>query len=217
MVSLAVVNAAGGAPRWIDTYKYQPSDFLISRVAWSGDGKKIVYQAQNREQTFLDLNAADPKDGKSTNLLHETSKAWVEVIGNPVWLRDGSFIWQSERDGWRHLYQYSSDGKLLRQITKGDWEVRGFDGVDEDKGFAYFSASETATFAPEPYRIKLDGSGLTRLTATEGSHRVNFSPGFDYFVDVWSDVNTPNQERLFEADGKLLRVIDENKPEALGK
>ncbi len=214
IVSLAVVSAAGGAPRWIDTYKYQP-DFLIARVAWSGDGKKIVFQAQNREQTFLDLNAADPKDGKSTTLLRETSKAWVEVIDNPVWLKDGSFIWQSEGDGWRHLYHYSSDGKLLRQITRGNWEVRGLDGVDEDKEFAYFSASEHSNIAPQPYRIKLDGSGLTRLTATEGSHRVDFNPGLTYFVDVWSDVNTPNQERLFDANGKLVRVIEENKVETL--
>jgi len=215
IVSLGVVNAAGGAPRWIDTYKYQPSDFLISRVAWSGDGKKIVYQAQNREQTFLDLNAADPKDGKSTTLIHETSKAWVEVIDNPSWLKDGSFIWQSERDGWRHLYRYSAEGKLLGRVTRGDWEVRSLAGVDEAKGLVYFTASEHSNIAPQAYRIKLDGSGLTRLTASEGSHRVEFSPDFAHFVDVWSDVNTPSQERLYDSQGKLLRAIEENKVEAL--
>jgi dipeptidyl-peptidase-4 len=215
IVTLGVVNAAGGSPRWIDTFKYQPSDFLISRVMWSGDGKKVVFQAQNREQTFLDLNSADPKDGKSTTLIHETSKAWVEVIDNPTWLKDGSFIWQSERDGWRHLYHYAADGKLVRQVTSGKWEVRAFEGVAEEKGFAYFTASEHSNIAPQAYRIKLDGSGLTRLTTTEGSHRVNFSPTFAHFIDVWSDVNTPSQERLYDSDGKLERVIEENKVDAL--
>ncbi|MCU1265222.1 MAG: Dipeptidyl aminopeptidase/acylaminoacyl-peptidase [Acidobacteria bacterium] len=215
IVSLGLVDAAGGTPRWIDTYKYQPSDFLIARVAWSGDGKKVVYQAQNREQTFLDLNAADPKDGKSTTLIHETSKAWVEVIDNPAWLKDGSFIWQSERDGWRHLYHYAADGQLLRQVTKGDWEVRSFEGVNENKGLIYFAASEHSNIGPQAYRIKLDGTGLTRLSNTEGSHRVNFSPDFAHFVDVWSDVNNPSQERLYDVDGKLVRVIDDNKAEAL--
>lgn len=215
IVTLGVVNTAGGSPRWIDTFKYQPSDFLISRVMWSGDGKKVVFQAQNREQTFLDLNSADPRDGKSTTLIHETSKAWVGVIDNPVWLKDGSFIWQSERDGWRHLYHYAADGKLVRQVTSGNWEVRAFEGVDERKVVAYFTASEHSNIAPQAYRIKLDGSGLTRLSTTEGSHRVDFSPTFAHFVDVWSDVNTPSQVRLYDADGKLVRVIEENKVDAL--
>ena len=215
IVSLGVVNAAGGPSRWIDTYKYQPMDFLISRVTWTPDGKKVVFQAQNREQTFLDLNFADPKDGKSSTVLHESSKAWVEVIDHPSWLKDGSFIWQSVRDGWRHLYHYAADGKLLGQVTSGKWEVRSFEGVDEDKGVAYFTASEHSNIAPQAYRIKLDGSGLTRLTTSEGSHRVSFSPSFSHFIDNSSDVNTPAQERLYDADGKLVRVIDENKVDAL--
>ncbi len=77
IVKLGVVSAAGGDIRWIDTFKYQPADLLISRVTWTPDGKKVVYQAQNREQTFLDVNFADARDGKSTNIFHETSKAWV--------------------------------------------------------------------------------------------------------------------------------------------
>jgi dipeptidyl-peptidase-4 len=215
IATLGVVNVVGGAPRWIDTFKYQPTDFLITRVAWSGDGKKIVFQAQNREQTFLDLNTADPKDGKSTNLIHETTRAWVGVIGNPTWLKDGSFIWQSERNGYRHLYHYGADGKLIRQITTGNWEVRTFDGVDQPNGQVYFSASEHSNIAPQVYRIKLDGAGLTQITKTEGSHRANFNSSFSHFVDVWSDVNNPGQESLYDSDGKLVRVIDENKAPAL--
>ena len=85
----------------------------------------MVYQAQNREQTFLDLNFADARDGKSTNVIHETSKAWVAVNETTrIWLKDGSFLWASERNGWEHLYHYSADGKLVRQMTDGKWEVR---------------------------------------------------------------------------------------------
>jgi dipeptidyl-peptidase 4 len=215
IASLGVISAAGGAPRWIDTFKYQPTDFLISRVAWSDDGKRLVFQAQNREQTFLDLNAANPQDAKSVTLIHETSKTWVEVNDNPGWLKDGSFIWQSDRDGYLHLYHYAADGKLIRQITSGKWEIRTFDGVDEEKGLVYFTASENSNSAPQTYRIKLDGTGLTRLTSAEGSHKATFSPRFNYFADVWSDINTPGQMRLMTADGKLVRVIDENKVDAL--
>ena len=214
-VKLGVVNAAGGDIRWIDTYKYQPADMLISRVAWTPDSKKVVYQAQNREQTFLDLNFADARDGKSTNIIHETSKAWVGINENPIWLKDGTFLWASERSGWEHLYHFSADGKLLRQVTDGKWEVRSIQGVDEQNGFIYFTATQHSHIAPNGYRIKLDGTGLQRLTTTEGSHRIDVSPAHNYFVDVWSDVNTPSQVRLFDASGKLVRVIAENKVDAL--
>jgi dipeptidyl-peptidase-4 len=215
VVQLGVVNAAGGATRWVDTYKYQPSDFLIVRVSWTPDSRKVVYQAQNREQTFLDLNFAGSDDGKSTTVLREASKAWVEVIDNPTWLKDGSFLWQSARNGWQHLYHYAQDGKLLHQVTDGKWEARSLDGVDEDKGLVYFSGTEHSHIAPNAYRVKLDGSGLTRLTTTEGSHRVILSPAANLFIDNWNDVNTPTQTRLYDADGKLVRVIAENKVDAL--
>jgi dipeptidyl-peptidase 4 len=215
IVKLGVVSAAGGEIRWVDTFKYQPSDLLISRVTWSPDSKNVVYQAQNREQTFLDVNFADARDGKSQNVIHEASKAWVAINENPIWLKDGSFIWASERSGWEHLYHYSADGKLLRQITDGNWEVRAIEGVDETNGFIYFTAMEHNPIAPHAYRIKLDGTGLTRLTMTEGTHRVDVSPAFNYFVDTWSDLNTPSQVRLYDTTGKLVRVVAENKVDAL--
>lgn len=217
VVQLGVINAAGGSTRWVDTFKYHPSDFLIVRVSWTPDGKKVVYQAQNREQTFLDLNFADPRDGKSNTVVHETSKAWVEVIDNPHWLKDGSFLWESERNGWRHLYHYGVDGKLVRQVTDGKWEVRAVDGLDEDKGLVYITTTESSHIAPQPYKVKLDGTGLTKLTTAGGAHRIALSPSHNYFIDFWSTVNTPTQTRLYDVDGKLVRVIEENKVEALNQ
>jgi dipeptidyl-peptidase-4 len=215
IVKLGVVKAAGGDIRWVDTFDYFPEDLLISRVAWTPDSKKVVYQAQNREQTFLDVNFADARDGKSKNIIHETSKAWVAINENPIWLKDGSFLWASERSGWEHIYHYSADGKLLRQVTDGKWEVRSIEGVDEENGFVYFTATERSHIAPQGYRIKLDGTGLMRLTMTEGAHRVDLSPANKYFIDVWSDLSTPSQVRLYDAAGKLVRVIAENKVDVL--
>jgi len=214
IVQLGIINAAGGATRWVDTFKYQPSDLLIVRVTWTPDGHKVVYQAQNREQTFLDVNFAGD-DGKSTTILRETSKAWVGINDNPNFLKDGSFLWQSERSGWNHFYHYSSDGKLLGQVTEGRWEVSSFEGLDEAKGLLYFTATEHSPIAPQAYRIKLDGTGLTRVTTGEGSHKVAISPDSKLFIDTWSDINTPTQTRLYDVDGKLVRVIAENKVAAL--
>ena len=215
VVQLGVVNAVGGPTRWMDTYKYQPSDFLIVRVSWTPDSQKVVYQAQNREQTFLDLNFADAKDGKSNTVVRETSKAWVEVIDNPHWLKDGTFLWESTRNGWRHLYHYRQNGTLIRQVTDGKWEVRSLEGVDEDKGQLYITATEHSHIAPQSYRLKLDGSGLTRLTKEDGSHRMLVNPNHNNFIDFWSDLNTPTQTRLYDTNGKLIRVIEENKVSVL--
>ncbi len=216
IVKLGVVNAAGGDVRWVDTYKYPAEDLLIVRVGWFPDGKKLWYQAQNREQTFLDLNSANPDDGKSANILRETTKAWVEVVDEGLrWLKDGSFLWLSDRNGWRHIYHYGADGKLIKQVTNGDWDVRSLDSIDDDKGFVYFSSSEHSFIANHEYSIKLDGSGLKRLTPAEGNHRASFNSGNSHFIDVWNDVSTPTQVRLYDSGGKFARVVDENKVDAL--
>ncbi len=215
LVKLGVVSAAGGPTRWAELSSYLPEDLLISRVAWSPDARRVLFQAQNREQTFLDLNAADAETGRTTRLFREQTRAWIEAVDNPRWLRDGSFLWRSERSGWMHLYHYAPDGKLIRQVTDGEWEVRDLYGVDEKAGFIYFAATEHSHIAEHVYRIKLDGSQMMRLTQAEGWHRAAFNPQFTRFIDYWSDVQTPTQVWLFDADGKQVRVIDENRVEAL--
>lgn len=218
LVRLGVVAAAGGDTRWVETAGYEPTDFLIVRVSWTPDSARVVYQAQNREQTYLDLNASDASTGKTARLFRDTTKAWVEPADdNPRWLKDGSFLWRSERDGWLHLYHYSADGKLLKRLTEGRWEVRFLDAVDEQAGVVYFRGTEHSHIAEQVYRVNLDGSGLKRLSQSEGTHKAFFSPNARYFVDSWSDVNTPPQVRLYNSDGTLVRAVDENKVAALGQ
>ncbi len=218
LVKLGVVDSAGGDITWVDTGRYLPEDLLIVRVGWFPNNEKVWYQAQNREQTFLDLNSADPDDGKSANLFRETSKAWVEVVDEGLrFLKDGSFLWLSSRDGWEHIYHYAADGKLIAQVTKGDWDVRSLDEVDEAKGTIYFSGMEHSPIANHEYAIKLDGSGMTRVTMSEGSHRASFNSTASNFIDSWNDVNTPTQVRLYDSTGKLVRIIDENKVDALSQ
>ncbi|HEX8457138.1 MAG TPA: S9 family peptidase [Pyrinomonadaceae bacterium] len=218
VVKLGIVNAAGGTTRWVDAGKYMPEDLLITRVGWTPDSRRVVFSAQDREQKYLDLNLANASDGKTTTLFHETTKAWVEAKdNNPRFLKDGSFLWLSERSGWQHLYHYGADGKLIRQVTDGKWEIRNVEGVDEAKGFVYFTGTEHSHIAPNLYRIKLDGTGMTRITEGEGSHRVDFNPTFTHYVHYWSDINTPQQVRLFDANGKLVRVLAENKVPVLSQ
>ena len=219
LVRLGVVGAAGGEARWVETAGYEPTDFLVVRVSWSPDSRRVVWQGQNREQTYLDLNAADPSTGKTTRLFRETTKAWVEAFDdNPRWLKDGSFIWRSERTGWSHLYGYAADGKLVRQITSGPWEVRGLDAVDEEGGWLYFHGTEHSHTAEHVYRVRLDGGGLKRLSQVEGHHSPSFNPQATLFIDKRSDLDTPTQVRLHSAaDGAQVRVIEENRVAALSE
>jgi dipeptidyl-peptidase-4 len=150
-------------------------------------------------------------------VLRETTPAWVNVNGSATWLKDGSFVWLSERSGFKHLYRYRRDGSLVGRVTDGRWEVRTFYGVDEERGVAYFDAGARRHIDNDIYRISLDGQGLTRLSRTDGTHRAIFNPSFTRYVGVWSDAATPAQVRLHSADGAAIRVIDANAVPALAQ
>jgi len=217
LVKLAVSRVAGGDPSWVDLGAYSAIDFLIVDVDWAPDAHDVVVQVQDREQTWLDLNLADAASGKSRKVLRETTKAWVDPNGNPLWLKDGSFLWLSARSGYKHLYRYKTDGTQLGQVTTGRWEFRTLYGVDESKGVAYFAAGERRHIDTDIYSVKFDGTGMTRLSQTTGTHRASFNPTYTQYVDYWSDVATPTQVRLFRVDGREVRVIEANQVRAFAE
>lgn len=215
-VGIASVTGVAAAAKFADLSKYKPDDLLIARVTWTPDSKNVVFQALNREQTFLDLVAAS-LTGSVRIVLTEKTPAWVEVYDNPEYLKNGSSVWQSARNGWRHLYLYDSTGKLIRQLTDGKWEVRNFYGLDEAGGWAYFAATKDSHIAENVYRVRLADGTIERLTEGPGVHSASFNSKFTHFVESWSDARTPTKQRLRSADGKLVRVINENIVEALAQ
>lgn len=216
--TLGVVAASGGATRWVNLSKYPEADRIINAVAWAPNSREVVFQAQNRSQTWLDLNVADAGSGVTRTLFRETSRAWVSDTVDPTWLADGSFLWLSERSGYRHLYLYSADGRVRREITTGPWEVRTLYGVDESAGWIYFAGTERSAIGGDIYRVRLSGAAnqsLQRLTQAAGGHSAMFSPRFEYFTDTWSDATTPPQLRLHASDGTEVRVLEPNRVAAL--
>ena len=214
------LRQVGDAVRFVDTSAYKPNDLLIARVAWTPDSKYVTFQALNREQTYLDLNTAS-LDGRFRKALTETTPAYVEVYDNPAFFESSGvgrgFVWQSARNGWRHLYLYDDAGQQMRQLTNGKWEVRSLLGVDQKNGWVYFSGTKDSHIAENAYRVRLTGGEPERLTQGEGSHFVSFDTTFSHFVDTWSDVTSPPQTRLFSADGRLERVINENRPDFVSR
>jgi dipeptidyl-peptidase 4 len=217
LVKLGIARATGGTAQWVQLDAYAGGEFLIVDVDWVPDSRNVAFQVQDREQTWLDLNLADAASGRTSRVLRETTPAWVNVNGSATWLKDGSFVWLSERSGFKHLYRYRRDGSLVGRVTDGRWEVRTFYGVDEGRGVAYFDAGARRHIDNDIYRIGLDGQGLTRLSRTDGTHRAIFNPSFTRYVGVWSDAATPAQVRLHRADGSEIRVIDANAVPALAQ
>jgi len=215
-VRLGVVPVTGGRTRWIDLGRYE-REHLICDVGWTPDSRQVVFQVQDREQTWLDLAFAGAADGAARTVLKETSKTFVEVPGGPHWLKDGTFLWSSERTGFKHLYHYRADGALIRQVTDGRWEARTLHAVDEAGGWIYFSGTERSPIGGDVYRVRLDGSGLRRLSEAPGSHVAIFNPSATLYIDTWSDATTPAQVRLHRADGTEARVIDANPVKVLAE
>ncbi len=209
-VRFGVVAALGGPVQWADLSDYSPDSFLISDVGWWPDSSAAYCYAQNRTQTWLDLVKFSPDArGSVKRVFRDSTKAWIESNGPIHWLPDGSFLWLSERDGWKHLYHYSADGTLKGQLTSGNWEIRALEHVDSKNGWVYFTATRDNPVGANLYRLKLGGS-IERLTQADGSNSASMSPKGGYFVSTWSDILHPGHTRLFASDGRLVRTLDSN-------
>ena len=209
-VKLGVVSVTGSAPVFAHLGDYKEADILILRGFFAADGKYAYGYVTDRAQTWLDMVKVDPQDGRVEKLFRETTKAWVDDPKDAKFLKDGSFLFFSARDGWKHLYHFDARGKLLRQVTRGDWEVADLLHVDEEKGWVYFTGTRDSHIAPNLYRTKLDNDHLQRLTLALGSHTVKLSPQGNLFVDSVENHRTPARVRLYDTDGNLVRVLDTN-------
>ncbi|MBC7771446.1 MAG: prolyl oligopeptidase family serine peptidase, partial [Pyrinomonadaceae bacterium] len=194
---------------------------------------------QNRTQTWLDFLSVPTGGAKPTRLMRESTEAWVEPQGDPKFLKDGSFLLASERTGFRHLYLFDRKGTLKNQVTRGDWEATSIQHVDEKQGFVYFMGNAESSITSDLYRIKLDGTDMICLTfpfveyhteaattdaasddenesassprgAPGGMHSITFAPSGNYFIDSWSDHQTPTSVALFRSNGSRLRTLDSN-------
>jgi dipeptidyl-peptidase 4 len=205
-----------GDPQLMDTGS--DDDIYIPRVNWLPDSKHISIQRLNRDQNVLDLLLADTATGKTSNLLTETDKYWINVNDSLHFFKDGKrFLWASERTGYRHLYLYGMDGKEITQLTNGDWEVTSVDSVDEAKGIVYFTSTEKSPIERQLYRVGLDGSGFARVSKQDGFHMITMSPNASAYVDMYMNAMTPPRQDVYRADGSKLSTLNENKVPELAK
>lgn len=212
-VRVHIASRAGSPVREVDLSAY--TDFIVKHLGWTADGKQARVQIQDRAQTWLDYTLVGPRGGKPKVLFRETTEAWVDSPDDGFDLDKGEFLLFSERDGWRHLYRFDKTGKLISQVTSGEYEVREVHHIDEEisdtEGWIYFTGTAPDNHIAEHlYRVRLDGSGLVRITTERGHHSVELSPDAAMFVDSWSNAEQPTRVALRTIEGDLIRWIDTN-------
>jgi dipeptidyl-peptidase-4 len=179
-VRVGTVDVASGATQWIKLAG-DPRQNYVPQMSWTGDGKRVFLQYANRLQNRFDVLSADPATGVTQPLFVERDDAWVEANEDPTWLADGSrFTWMSERDGWRHLYLVSADGKRAELRTPGRFDVIELLQVDEKHDWAWFIASPDNPTQRYLYRAALTGPPrVERVTPAgqSGTHSYNIAPG----------------------------------------
>lgn len=186
-------------------------DFYIPRLQWTKDAQVLSAQYMNRHQNELDLWMINTQSMTSDLVLAEKDKAYIDVTFDLTFLKDDSFIWTSENDGFNHIYHYSKDGELINQVTQGDWEVTDYYGFNEKEKTIYYQSVENGSINRDVYSIKLNGKNKKRLTKTEGTNRASFSADFTYFINTHSSATTPPEYTLNSAkSGNLVKSIKDN-------
>ena len=208
-VELFVAGLAGGEPVAVDLGA--DPDIYLARVDWSRDGRTLYVQRQSRDQKRLDLLAVDPATGASRVILTETSPHWVELTDDFRPLQDGSFLWSSERSGWKHIDLHGPDGRRIRQVTRGDWPVDAIQGIDEARGVVLFTANRDTPIERRLYEVSWKRPAAPRaLTPAGGWWTVKVSARGGAFAGTYEDPSTPPRTGLYRADGGLVRWIEEN-------
>ena len=187
------------------------NNYYIPRIKWTKDANVLSVQLTNRHQNELDLVFVNAADNTSTLVHKEKDAAYVDVTDDLTFLNDNSFIWTSEKSGWNHIYHYDKTGKLINQVTNGNWEVTNYYGFDQNTGRIYYQSTENGSINRDIYSVLRSGKNKVRLSDQTGANSASFSADFTYFIKTFSDTKTPYVFTLNDAkSGKQLREIKNN-------
>ena len=208
-VRLGIVPAQGGPTHWLDAATTTTSD-LLARAGWMPDSRRMYVVRMNRLQNHLEAMAIDAESGKASTIFKESDPYWLNLRGDVRFVDNGkNFLWTSERTGYRHLYLYSADGREVRQITRGDWEVTGIAAVDEAGRRVFYTSSEPGPLERHLFVIGFDGQNKRRLTEESGTHQISIGPGGAYYLDTFSSLKTAPLTELHAGDGSDLGAYRE--------
>ena len=217
-VRIGVVDVKAGSRVWLDPG--ESGEFYVPRIYWTSRPDTLAVITLNRPQNVMKLWFFDVTSGGKRLVLSDTSGTWIDVYDFFSGVQDlmtfpegmNEFFWISDRDGWQHVYRYDYSGRLLGQVTHGNWSVIQIEGVDARERTLYYVSTEASPLQRQLYAIRLDGSRQRRLTAAEGTHSIDMSPDTRYYIDRWSNVQQPRQVELWATGGggRMLKKLEDN-------
>ena len=192
------------------TYIYTEKDYeYIPRIKWTKNSNILALYGMNRHQNELDFVLADATSNTNRVLFTEKDNYYIDIHDNLTFLPDDNFIWTSEKDGFNHIYIKGLDGSE-QQITKGNWEVTSFDGVDSDKMELYYRSTEEGSINRTLYVQNLFTGKKRKLSTQIGNNSIKFSDNFKYYLNSYSNANTAPYYTLHKSNGEQLKILEDN-------
>ncbi len=188
-----------------------PADSYVPRIFFTDEAEKLLVLTLNRHQNQLDIYLANPRSTECRVIVREQAECYVtEGALKNFEVTPGGFVLMSERSGYKHLYLYDLNGTLRKQLTNGNYEVTSFYGYDTKTGTTYFASNQESPLRRSVYKSDAKGR-LTRLSSSAtGTNSAIFSKNFRYYMNTWSDINTPTITTLCDASGKTLKTLEDN-------
>lgn len=211
-VRIGVIDLQDQSQQWMQV---ATSGGYIPRIYWTAVPGQLALVHLNRAQNHLKLFFCQAKSGKEQLIMEEKSEAWIDIFDFFAGITDlfffpddqETFFWISDRSGYSHIYRYDYTGKVINQVTKGDWEVVIVNQVDNKNNTIYYTSTEVSPLERHLYAIRFDGTQKKKLTQEPGRHFIDLSPNASYYLDTYSNVNTPTQVELWNTKGKMLEKM----------
>jgi dipeptidyl-peptidase-4 len=213
LVTIHMYDLASASDKLMDIGK--ETNQYIPRIKWTIDANTLSIVRMNRHQNKLDLLFTNATNGESKIIYSETSESYIDIHegqGDYAYFTNDnkSFVIMSEQDGYNHIYLYDITGKRINQVTKGNWDVVAFKGIDEKTKTIFYTASETTPTEKDIYSIKLNGKDKKKISTEIGTNAPDFSKGMNYYVNTFSSANSPNLISINDCNGKQIRVLEKN-------
>lgn len=192
----------------------EPAEQYLTNISWSPDEKFVYIAVLNRDQNHMKLNKYDVVNGNFVaTLFEEKNEKYVEPENGMFFLKSNpkQFLWLSERDGYKHLYLYNEDGKLVKQLTKGNWVVKDIEGFNAKGDKVFISATKDSPLDNDVYAVDIKSGNIKMLTPVKGTHNVVFDKSGNNVIDVYSNSETASKIQIVNADGKILQDVFEDK------
>ncbi len=188
------------------------SDQYIPRIKWTQDPNTLCVWKMNRHQNQLEYLLANASTGDCKLMMKENSNTYIDINDHSNFLADKkTCLISSDKNGYQHFYLMDLKGNTLRQITTGNWEVTNFYGFDAEQKNIYFQAAMVNPMQREIYSIGINGKGLKKLSSKVGTNSATFSSNCNYYINNYSNANTPGFISVNDKTGKEIRILEENK------